>query len=129
VKPPMPAFIERMKAAIKSGQHSDAFEVLCESKGKDAELLRRVMLGYISYALGRVGEVVQQARDVDRIMGFGFNWAPPSLLVDAIGAARTISLLQQEKLPVPAVVVAAASSNKKLFDEPSVDSGKFFAAA
>ncbi len=129
VKPPVPAFIERMKAAIKNGRHTDAFEVLCTSDGKDAQLLRRVMLGYISYGLGRVGEVVQQARDVDRIMGFGFNWAPPSVLVDAIGAPRTIQLLEQATLPVPPVVAAAASSGKKLFDEPSVDSNKFFVAA
>jgi 3-hydroxyacyl-CoA dehydrogenase len=128
-KPPMPAFIERMKAAIKSGKHPDAIEVLCSSKGKDAQLLRRVMLGYISYALGRVGEVVKHARDVDRIMGFGFNWAPPSVLVDAIGAARTISLLEHEKLPVPPVVSEAAASGLALFDEPSVDPVKFFVAA
>jgi hypothetical protein len=62
-------------------------------------------------------------------MGFGFNWAPPSVLVDAIGATRTISLLEHEKLPVPAVVSAAAASGTRLFDEPSVDSGKFFVAA
>jgi len=128
-KPPMPAFIERMKAAIKSGKHPEAFDVLCNAKGKDAELLRRVMLNYISYALGRVGEVVQHARDVDRIMGFGFNWAPPSVLVDAIGAARTIRLLQHEKLPVPPVVAAAASSGRPLFDEPTVEPSKFFVAA
>jgi 3-hydroxyacyl-CoA dehydrogenase len=128
-KPPMPAFIERMKASIKSGGHTEAFDVLCRADGKDAALLRRVMLGYISYSLGRVGEVVRHARDVDRIMGFGFNWAPPSVLVDAIGAARTIELLEQEQLPVPAVVAAAASADKPLFDEPSVDSGRFFVAA
>lgn len=129
VKPAVPAFIERMKAAIKSGRPTDAFEVLCTSDGKDAQLLRRVMLGYVSYALGLVGEVVQQARDVDRIMGFGFNWAPPSVLVDAIGARRTVQLLEQAALPVPPVVAAAASSGKKLFDEPSVDSNRFFVAA
>ena len=128
-KPPMPAFIERMKGAIRSGKHPEAFDVLCRAEGKDASLLRRVMLGYISYALGRVGEVVQHARDVDRIMGFGFNWAPPSVLVDAIGALRTVQLLEQAKLPVPAVVTAAARANRKLFDEPSVDSKRFFAAA
>ena len=76
------------------------------------------MLGYISYALGRVGEVVEHARDVDRIMGFGFNWAPPSVLVDAIGAPRTIELLDKERLPVPAVVAEAASTGTPLFDEP-----------
>ncbi len=128
-KPPMPAFIERMKAAIRSGKHPEAFDVLCRAEGKDATVLRRVMLGYISYALGRVGEVVQHARDVDRIMGFGFNWAPPSVLVDAIGAPRTIELLVQELLPVPDVIVEAARLDKALFDVPSVDSGKFFVAA
>jgi 3-hydroxyacyl-CoA dehydrogenase len=129
IKPAVPAFIERMKAAIRSGRHPEAFDVLCSASGKDAALLRRVMLGYISYSLGRVGEVVARARDVDRIMGFGFNWAPPSVLVDAIGAPRTIELLEREQLPVPAVVARAASSAAPLFDEPSVDSGRFFVAA
>ena len=78
-KPPVPAFIERMKASIKSGRHPEAFDILVKADGKDATLLRRVVLSYISYSLGRVGEVVAQARDVDRIMGFGFNWAPPSV--------------------------------------------------
>ncbi|HEY5922764.1 MAG TPA: 3-hydroxyacyl-CoA dehydrogenase family protein [Kofleriaceae bacterium] len=129
IKPAVPAFIERMNAAIKSGRHPEAFDILCSADGKDASLLRRVMLGYISYSLGRVGEVVAQARDVDRIMGFGFNWAPPSVLVDAIGAPRTIELLEREQLPVPPVVAQAASASKPLFDEPSVDSGRFFVAA
>jgi 3-hydroxyacyl-CoA dehydrogenase len=129
VAPPVPAFVERMKAAIRSGKHPEAFDVLCRADGKDAAILRHVMLGYISYALGRVGEVVRHARDVDRIMGFGFNWAPPSVLVDAIGAPRVIDLLAQELLPIPGVVVEAAALGKPLFELAQVDSGKFFAAA
>lgn len=129
IAPPMPAFIERMKGAIRSGKHPEAFDVLCRAEGKDAMILRRVMLGYISYALGRVGEVVQHARDVDRIMGFGFNWAPPSVLVDAIGAPRTIELLTQELLPVPDVIVEAARLDQPLFDVPAADPKKFFVAA
>ncbi|HSN27373.1 MAG TPA: hypothetical protein VLT45_13860, partial [Kofleriaceae bacterium] len=95
---------------------------------KDALLLRRIMLGYISYALGRVGEVVEHARDVDRIMGFGFNWAPPSVLVDAIGAARTIDLLDREGLLVPPVLAEAAIAGKPLYDEPH-EPAKFFTVA
>ena len=128
-RPPVPAFIERMKAAIESGRHPEAFDILVRTGGKDARLLRRVMLGYISYSLGRVGEVVAHARDVDRIMGFGFNWAPPSVLVDAIGAARTIALLEAEQLPVPPAIAEAASAGVPLFAEPAVDSGRFFVAA
>jgi 3-hydroxyacyl-CoA dehydrogenase len=129
VKPPMPAFVERMRAAVKAGKHSEALDALCRADGTDATILRSVMLGYVSYALGRVGEVVQHARDVDRIMGFGFNWAPPSMLVDAIGAKRTVALLEKARLPVPAVVATAAARGRRLFDEPAVEPSRFFIAA
>jgi len=124
-----PACVEQMKSAIHTGRYARAMDVFCTATGKDAELLRKVVLGYISYGLNRVGEVVQRPRDVDRIMGFGFNWAPPSVLVDAIGARRTITLLEQAKLAVPRVLVEAAEKNIHLFDEPEVDRGRFFFAA
>jgi len=126
---PLPPIVEHMKNAIRSGDHSDAFGELCRADGKEARLLRGIMLGYISYALGRVGEVVAESRDVDRIMGFGFNWAPPSLLVDVIGAPYAIELLSQANLAVPPVLVDAASTGRRLFDDPSIDSTRFFVAA
>jgi len=128
VQPPMPTFVERMKHEIRSGQHTEAFDVLCSSESHDAKILRRVMLGYISYALGRVGEVVGEARDVDRIMGFGFNWAPPSVLVDAIGAARTIDLLDREGLRVPPVLAEAAIAGVPLYADTH-DTARFFTVA
>ncbi|HEY1556637.1 MAG TPA: 3-hydroxyacyl-CoA dehydrogenase family protein [Kofleriaceae bacterium] len=127
-RPAVPAFVERMKAAIRSGRHPDALDALCRATGKDAELLRGVLLGYISYALGRVGEVVAHGSDIDRIMGFGFNWAPPGMLVDAIGPARTAYMLEQAGLPVPPVVSHAASTGMALFIEP-VEPSRFFIAA
>jgi 3-hydroxyacyl-CoA dehydrogenase len=128
IAPPLPEFITRMKAALKHGRHTGAMEVLCTADGAEAELLRKIMLGYISYGLGLVGEVVERPRDVDRIMGFGFNWAPPSMLVDAIGPGRTIILLDKAKLPVPSCILEAAVHQRALFNEP-VDSARFFAAA
>jgi 3-hydroxyacyl-CoA dehydrogenase len=128
VMPPVPSFVERMKFALRDGQHSQAFDVLCTSDGRDAHLLRRVVLGYISYALARVGEVVERARDVDRIMGFGFNWAPPSVLVDAIGARRTVELLEREGFIVPPALSAAAAAGKPLYEEPH-EPARFFTVA
>lgn len=128
VMPPVPTFIERMKAAVRVGRPSDALDTMCTAEGRDAELLRRVVLGYISYGLGLVGEVVARARDVDRIMGFGFHWAPPGMLVDAIGANRTVVLLERAGLPVPPVVRVAADTRSALFEEP-VDGTKFFTVA
>jgi len=82
----------------------------------------------VSYGLARVGEVVAAPRDVDRIMGFGFNWAPPSVLVDTLGARRTVALLEAAGLEVPRAIVDAAERKTKLFNEPNVDSGRFFFA-
>lgn len=129
VAPPIPAFVEKMKTAIRDGKHGGAMEVLCTAEGLEAELLRKVMLGYISYGLGLVGEVVERPRDIDRIMGFGFNWAPPSVLVDAIGPARTIQMLEAARLPVPRPIREAAQHQRPMFNEPTVDSARFFVVA
>lgn len=129
VAPVFPAWVDRMKSAIRTGRCAGAMEVLCTAIGKEAELLRRVLLGYISYGLGLVGEVVDRPRDIDRIMGFGFNWAPPGVLVDAIGAGRTIILLERAGLPVPTSILQAASRQRALFNEPAVDSARFFVVA
>lgn len=130
IAPPLPAFVEHMKAALRSDHdYHAAMEILCTAQGKEAELLRRIVLGYLSYGLGLVGDVVAQPRDIDRIMGFGFLWAPPSVLVDAIGPARTITLLERARLPVPRAIVSAAVHQRALFNEPQVDRARFFAAA
>lgn len=129
---PLPPFVEAMKSAIRTGRergYRGAMEVLCTATGSDADLLRRIVLGYVSYGLGLVGEVVERPRDIDRIMAFGFHWAPPSVLVDAIGPGRTIVLLERARLPVPYAVLDAAVHQRALFDEPRVDRSRFFAAA
>ncbi|HEY3801848.1 MAG TPA: 3-hydroxyacyl-CoA dehydrogenase NAD-binding domain-containing protein [Kofleriaceae bacterium] len=120
---------EAMEAVLRTRGYAGAMEVMCNARGLEAEILQRVLLGYISYGLGLVGEVVARPRDVDRIMGFGFAWAPPGVLVDAIGPARAIVLLEQLELPVPAVVEQAARSGRPVFDEPAIDASRFFAVA
>jgi hypothetical protein len=75
-----------------------------------------------------VGDVVREPRDVDRVMGFGFNWAPPGLLADFLGLKRTVTLLEVARLPVPRVLVDAAERRQPLFAEPHVDRGRFFFA-
>src|SRR5262245_52189904 len=82
---PLP-FVEKMRELHRIGCYADAMKVFLAADGAEAKLARKVILGYVSYGLNRVGEgeVVAQPRDVNRIMGFGFNWAPPSVLVDVI---------------------------------------------
>ncbi|MGH7860099.1 MAG: 3-hydroxyacyl-CoA dehydrogenase family protein, partial [Candidatus Binatia bacterium] len=108
----LPDFVLRMKKLHHVGRYREAMRVFLEAKGWEADLLRRVVLGYVSYGLNRVGEVVRSPRDVDRIMGFGFNWAPPSVLVDVIGVPATIRLLEAQRLPVPPILQRAAQHPK-----------------
>jgi 3-hydroxyacyl-CoA dehydrogenase len=123
-------FVEKMKQLHRVGRYREALKVFAEATGAEADLAKRVILGYVSYGLNRVGdtEVVRSARDVDRIMGFGFNWAPPTVLVDVLGIPTTIKLLEQYKLPVPRVLHDGAKHpNERLFREANVDVGRFFA--
>lgn len=119
-----PDFVPRMKRFHRAGRYREAMAVLLEARGWEADLLRRVILGYVSYGLNRVGEVVKEARDVDRIMGFGFNWAPPSVLVDLMGVEKVVAALERAKLVVPSVLTTGRPD--RWFREPNVDVGRFF---
>jgi 3-hydroxyacyl-CoA dehydrogenase len=120
-------FIEKMRRLHRVGRYREAFKIFTEAKGDAADLARQVIFGYVSYALNRVGdnEVVRTAADVDRIMGFGFNWAPPTVLADVIGVSETIKGIEKCGLQVPPTLVQARPG-ERLFREPNVDIGRFF---
>ena len=96
------------------------------SPSRNPKLCRRVVLGYVSYALNRVGEVAASAADVDTIMSYGFNWAPPTAIVDLLGAKNTVAMLEKLKLPVPATVEQAAASDAKMFAGGVLKYGRTF---
>jgi 3-hydroxyacyl-CoA dehydrogenase len=127
VVPPDPiGFVEQMKRLNHVGRYRDAMAVLHEAKGHEADLCRRVVLGYVSYGLGRVGEVAAAPHDVDMIMSYGFNWAAPCAIVDLLGARATIAMLQEMKLAVPAVLEQAAKNNVKMFQGGVLEYGRTF---
>lgn len=125
-KPAPIEFVEKMKFLHHVGRYRDSLEVLAKATGFEADLCRRVVLGYVSYGLNRVGEVAESASDVDKIMSYGFNWAPPSAIVDLLGARNTVRMLEGLKLPVPAVVEKSASSGAKLFAGGVLEYGRTF---
>jgi len=125
---PLP-FVEKMRELNRIGCYEDALKVFVAADGDEAKLARKVIFGYVSYGLNRVGEgeVVAQPRDVDRIMGFGFNWAPPSVLVDVVGAEATVKAIEAAGLAVPRVL-KSLKPGVPLFRERGVNIGRFFAA-
>lgn len=125
---PIP-FVEEIRALHRVGRYREAMRVFATASGAEADLARRVVFGYVSYALNRVGddEVVRQPRDVDLIMGFGFNWAPPTVLVDIVGVAEIRKAIEKYGLPLPKVL-AAAKPGEPMFREKFVNVGRFFSA-
>ena len=89
-----------------------------------------MVAGYIGYAFHRVGEVTESIEGIDRIMGMGFNWAPPGLLVDTLGAEACVGLIEKAGLPVPASLAEAARTGepKRFFNHPHINAGRFFVA-
>ncbi len=129
VKLPDLSFIDRVAALHRIGDYRGALGELMAAKGPEADLARRVIAGYISYAFHRVGEVTESIRGIDLIMGFGFNWAPPSVLVDTLGPKQAVRMLEAAGVPVPDALAAACTEPHRFFNEPQVNVGRYFVAA
>lgn len=122
------AFIDTISNLHRVGRYVDGMNAFAEASGPYAAIAQKVIAGYIAYSFNRVGEVTDDISGIDRIMGFGFNWAPPSVLVDTIGLKPTIQMIEKAGLEVPAAL-ANAQAGTKFFDDPQVNVGKFFVAA
>ena len=125
-KPAPIGFVEKMKGLHRVGRYREALQVLANATGAEADLCRRVVLGYVSYGLNRVGEVAASPADVDTIMSFGFNWAPPTAIVDLLGAKNTVQMLTRLRLPVPASVEQAAANGATMFKGGVLEYGRTF---
>lgn len=110
------------------GRYVEGVQVLLAAKGPEAALARKVMAGYIAYSFERVGEVCASINDIDRIMGMGFNWAPPSVLVDTMGPQNAVKMISEAGLAVPSAL-ADAPPDQTFFHHPSINTGRFFVAA
>jgi 3-hydroxyacyl-CoA dehydrogenase len=124
-------YIDAVSALYSEGRYREGMKVFLDAPGHEAGIARKMIAGYISYAFHRVGEVTETIDGIDRIMGMGFNWAPPSVLVDTMGgAAVAIAMIEKAGVPVPPVLAAAATSGEpvRFFHNPRINIGRFFVA-
>jgi 3-hydroxyacyl-CoA dehydrogenase len=126
--PPLP-YIDEVAALYAQGRYADGMAVFLAAGGEHADVARNVVAGYLSYAFHRAGEVTETIDGIDRIMGAGFGWAPPSVLVDAMGPAAAVALIDRAGLPVPDQLVELARAPRRLFTHPTMNAGRFFVAA
>ena len=131
IKLPPLDYIADVAHLYSQARYAEGIQVFLEAEGDEAALARRVIAGYLSYAFLRVGEVTDTITGIDRIMGAGFNWAPPSVLVDTMGAASAVRLIEEAGLTVPKALESAARTGepKRFFGDRQVNTGKFFVAS
>ncbi len=125
------AYIDDVSRLYSEGRYREGMQVFLDADSHEAAIARRMIAGYISYAFHRVGEVTETIDGIDRIMGMGFNWAPPSVLVDMMGgASAAIAMIEKAGVPVPPTLEEAAKTGepKRFFDNPRINIGKFFVA-
>src|SRR5262249_26997217 len=106
LKLPRLSYIADVANFYSQARYAEGMQVFLAAEGEEAALARKVIAGYISYAFHRVGEVTDTIDGIDRIMGAGFNWAPPSVLVDTMGAAAAVRLIVEAGLDVPLPILA-----------------------
>ena len=121
------SYVDEVANLYSQARYREGMAVLLTAKGPEAAIARKVMAGYISYSFERVGEVCANISDIDRIMGSGFNWAPPSVLVDFLGALAAAEMMHEAGITVPDAI-ANADANTRFFDNPNTNRGRFFVA-
>jgi 3-hydroxyacyl-CoA dehydrogenase len=91
-----------MKEHIRNAEYQKAYQILLDSSHDDAKIVKYFISRYISYSYSLIGTVVQTREEIDKAMGFGFNWLPPSAFVDMLGGPKkAISLIKSCRLPIP----------------------------
>ncbi len=123
-------YIDEVATLHREGRYKEGMAVFLNAKGKYAKIARGVIAGYIAYAFERVGEVTETIDGIDRIMGLGFNAAPPSVLVDTIGAQGVVDMIKEAGLNVPKALATAAKTGepKRFFNHKRINIGRFFVA-
>ena len=124
------SYIDEVAFYHAQGRYEEGYQAFLAAEGREAALARKVIAGYISYAFHRVGEVTDSIDGIDRIVGMGFNWAPPSVLVDVMTPASAVKMIEEAGLPVPEELAKAArtGSPARFFHHPHINIGKFFVA-
>ena len=131
IKLPDLSYIDAVAEKHSVGRYAEGMALFLAAEGDEAAIARKVIAGYISYAFHRAGDVTESITGIDMIMGAGFNWAPPSVLVDTMGVGPAVAMIEQAGIPVPANLAEAASAGRteKFFNHEQVNVGKYFVAS
>jgi 3-hydroxyacyl-CoA dehydrogenase len=124
---PHVAFVEQAKHFIRMGMYREAFEAILSAQGREAEVVKDILCAYVAYSYSLIGEVTDSRmgiEGIDRVMSYGFHWAPPSVIVEMLGGSSAAAgLLAERGLPVPQTLHNDLKSGLRI-----TSSGKYFVA-
>lgn len=110
--PKQSSTITHMSSLIHNGQYAMAFRHLVTDTTIDADIIKYFLIQYVCYSFSLVGVVTSDYRDIDRAMGYGFNWLPPSAVVDLFGGFSTFQRLARKyNATIPAALRNLAKQN------------------
>lgn len=117
---PHVAFIEQAKHFIYLGMYKEAFDAIKKAKGTEAGIVKEILCTYVAYAYSLVGKVTKPSYGVDgidKVMCYGFNWAPPSTILNMLGGAENvIRLLEENNCIVPEILREQVISSNNIFN-------------
>lgn len=123
---PLTAEIRRR---IAESDYRGAVKLMVSSGDEEAKILRFFLARYLSYSFSIVGSVVPDRASIDKVMGFGFSWVPPSALVVLLGGVKAArDLIEQENLPVPAALQTNTAGERFYTLGDSLDARSLFRA-
>ena len=121
------AFVEKAKRFIRIGMYKEAFDIIKRTRGSEAEIVKEILCTYVAYAYSLIGQVTESGygiEGIDKVMCYGFNWAPPSTIVDMLGSNKeVIILLEENNCAIPQALKENVRSLNKI-----PNSGKYFIA-
>ena len=98
-------FIEKAKHFVHMGLYRDAFDVISKSTNPEVSILMNTLCMYVSYSFNLIGEATELndgIEGIDKVMSYGFNWAPPSVILSLLGGKDKVSdMLLERELKVP----------------------------
>ncbi len=109
----------RMDGIGVARRHTDLgkrLSALVYNPDRAGKLAWELVIGTLSYAARRLGEVSDSIVDIDRAIRWGFGWQMgPFETWDAIGVAKSVARMERESKAVPAVARQLLDSGRESF--------------
>ncbi len=125
-----------LAAAKNIEDKAEALRMLAFGKGKAGQAIWRMLAATFSYSAMRLGEICDQAVQIDQAVRWGFNWKQgPFETWETLGFRKVTERMREDGLPLPAWVDALYDSGAEtiyrttdgVLESPTAEPGVFAA--